>query len=94
MVSIQAQWSPKKQEEATKAASAHQQHHYLNPSPAVVDAESERATGNCLEASCLLVKEAAALVQQLQQAPTSSNKLIPPIAQANPVPLIKWMKRK
>jgi hypothetical protein len=40
MVSIQAQWSPKKQEEATKAANAHQQ-----------GVESERATGSCLEAS-------------------------------------------
>jgi hypothetical protein len=68
MVSIQAQWSPKKQEEATKAASAHQQHHYLNLSPAVVVVKSERATGNHLEASCLLVKEAAVLVQVLQQA--------------------------
>jgi hypothetical protein len=75
MVSIQAQWSPKKQEDATKAASAHQQHHYLNPSPAVVvvESESERATSNRLETSCLLVKEAAVLVQLLQQAhPTNS----------------------
>jgi hypothetical protein len=73
MVSIQAQWSPKKQEDATKAVSAHQQHHYLNPSPAVVVIECERATGNRLEASCLLVKEAAVLVQLLQQAhPTNS----------------------
>jgi hypothetical protein len=35
--------------------------------------ESKRATGNCLEASCLLVKEASCLVQLLQQAhPTNS----------------------
>jgi hypothetical protein len=45
----------------------------LNPSPALVVVESERATGNHLEASCLLVVEAAALVQLLQQAhPTNS----------------------
>jgi hypothetical protein len=38
------------------------------PSTASLFESKPRATGNHLEASCLLVKEAAALVQLLQQA--------------------------